>query len=127
MPLVAGLGCVLVLLVLAGAAIVVRRSPSGRRIIYAACLVVSSAACAGALAALVTGPADGTGLSLPLGLPWLGAHFRLDRLGAFFQLVVNLAVALASLYALGYAVEGSDRARLLPFYPAFLAGMNLVL
>jgi hypothetical protein len=29
-------------------------------------------------------------VSLPLGLPWLGAHFQMDALSAFFLLVVNL-------------------------------------
>ena len=56
-------------------------------------------------------------MTLPLGLPWLGAHFRLDRLGAFFLLVVNLGGALASLYALGYAVDGPGRPR--AFSPSF--------
>ena len=40
--------------------------------------------------------------SLPVGLPWSGAHFRIDALAAFFLVVVNLGGALASLYALGY-------------------------
>jgi len=64
--------------------------------------------------------------SLPLGLPWLGAHFRLDALTAFFLLVVNLGAAAASLFALGYGRHEESPARVLPFYPAFLAGMNLV-
>ena len=29
-------------------------------------------------------------VQLPIGLPWLGAHFRLDSLGALFLVVVNL-------------------------------------
>ena len=62
------------------------------------------------------GSAGGSDLTLPLGLPWLGAHFRLDRLGAFFLLVVNLAGALASLYASGYAVDGPAP---LAFSPSF--------
>ena len=35
---------------------------------------------------------------LPLGLPWIGAHFRIDALSAFFLVVVNLGGAAASLY-----------------------------
>jgi formate hydrogenlyase subunit 3/multisubunit Na+/H+ antiporter MnhD subunit len=66
------------------------------------------------------------GVRLPLGLPWLGAHFRLDALSAFFLLVVNLGAAAASLFALGYGRHEESPARVLPFYPAFLAGMNLV-
>jgi hypothetical protein len=33
--------------------------------------------------------------TLPIGLPWLGAHFRLDALSAFFLVVVNLGGAAA--------------------------------
>ena len=64
--------------------------------------------------------------TLPLGLPWLGAHFRLDALSAFFLAVVDLGAASASLFALGYGRHEKAPERVLPFYPAFLAGMNLV-
>jgi len=47
---------------------------------------------------------------LPLGLPWLGAHLRLDALAAFSLLVVNLGGAAASLYALGYGRHEDSRA-----------------
>ena len=63
---------------------------------------------------------------LPLGLPWIGAHFRLDALSAFFLAVVNLGVGAASLYGLGYGRHEASPGRVLPFYPAFVAGMNLV-
>jgi formate hydrogenlyase subunit 3/multisubunit Na+/H+ antiporter MnhD subunit len=65
-------------------------------------------------------------ISLPLGLPWLGAHFRLDALSAFFIIVVNIGGATASLFAIGYGERESSPQRVLPFYPAYLAGMNLV-
>ena len=65
-------------------------------------------------------------LVLPFGVPWLGAHFRLDALAAFFLVVVNLGGAAASLYALGYGRHEPAPHRVLPFFPAFLAGMNLV-
>src|SRR3989449_3308759 len=65
-------------------------------------------------------------LTLPVGLPWLGAHFALDSLAAFFLLVVNLGAATASLYGLGYGRHEESPGRVLPFFPAFLAGMNLV-
>ncbi len=65
-------------------------------------------------------------LTLPLGLPWIGAHFRMDALAAFFLAVVDLGAAAASLFALGYGRHEEAPQRVLPFYPAFLAGMNLV-
>ena len=70
--------------------------------------------------------ANATDLTLPIGLPWLGAHFRLDALAAFFLVVVNLGGAAASLYGLGYGRHDPAPHRVLPFFPAFLAGMNLV-
>jgi formate hydrogenlyase subunit 3/multisubunit Na+/H+ antiporter MnhD subunit len=63
---------------------------------------------------------------LPLGLPWQGAHFRLDALSAFFAFVTGLGGAVASLFALGYGRHEQSPQRVLPFYPLFLAGMNLV-
>src|SRR4029079_12080348 len=63
---------------------------------------------------------------LPIGLPWLGAHFRVDPLASFFLIVVNLGGAAASLYALGYGKHERAPLRILPFYPLFLAAMNLV-
>src|ERR1019366_2979816 len=65
-------------------------------------------------------------VTLPLGLPWLGAHFRIDPLAAFFLVVVNLGGAAASLFALGYGRHEHSPQRVLPFYPAYLAAMNLV-
>ena len=65
-------------------------------------------------------------LHLPIGLPWIGAHFRLDALTAFFLAVANLGMAGASLFALGYGLHEQSPGRVLPFYPAFLAAMNLV-
>ena len=64
--------------------------------------------------------------ALPLGLPWIGMHFRIDVLTAFFLAVVNLGGAAASAYAIGYGAHEKEPMRVLPFYPAFLAGMNLV-
>ncbi len=64
---------------------------------------------------------------LPLGLPWLGGHFRVDALSAFFQLVVNGAAVLISVYAIEYGGHDDEPGRVLPFYPIFLAAMNLVL
>ncbi|HUN46207.1 MAG TPA: hydrogenase 4 subunit B, partial [Stellaceae bacterium] len=101
------------------------RSRAGTPLVYAASLVISLIALAAALAQLLGGAAA-PAMVLPLGLPWLGAHFRLDALAAFFLAVVDLGGAMASLYALGYGRHELAPARVLPFYPAFLAGMNLV-
>src|SRR4029079_12661306 len=72
------------------------------------------------------GSPDGASLTLPVGLPWLGAPFRIDSLASFFLVVVNLGGAAARLYGLGYGGHVLAPHRVLPFFPAFLAGMNLV-
>ena len=118
--------CVAGLLALAVVAIALSRSRIATAIIYGATLAVCLAALAGSLAWLLGGAAKASGLTLPVGLPWLGAHFRLDALASFFLVVVNLGGAAASLYGLGYGHHEATPHRVLPFFPAFLAGMNLV-
>jgi formate hydrogenlyase subunit 3/multisubunit Na+/H+ antiporter MnhD subunit len=75
--------------------------------------------------ALFSGGAARTAV-LPLGLPWIGAHFRLDALSAVLLLLVNLGGAAASLYGIGYGRHEKSPGRVLPFFAPFLAGMNLV-
>ncbi|HYX03150.1 MAG TPA: hydrogenase 4 subunit B [Reyranella sp.] len=119
------LGCIGILLLAAAIGVAIPRLPVARSIVYGTSLLASVLALAGALAALL-GSAPVSSAALPLGLPWLGAHFRLDALAAFFLIVVNLGTAAASLYALGYGRHEAAPHRVLPFYPVFLAGMNLV-
>jgi formate hydrogenlyase subunit 3/multisubunit Na+/H+ antiporter MnhD subunit len=78
-----------------------------------------------AYSALSDGATPST-VELPIGLPFVGAHFRLDALAVFFLIIVNLAGGLASLYAVGHGQAEVEPERILPFFPAFLAGMNLV-
>ena len=118
--------CVAALLGTAVLAVAMSRSKRATSAIYSATLVISAAAFAGAIFRLASNMANTTELTLPIGLPWLGAHFRLDALAAFFLVVVNLGGAAASLYGLGYGRHESAPHRVLPFFPAFLAGMNLV-
>ena len=111
------------LLAIVPVAIIVARAEHGRFIVYGASLTASLALLLIAVASLFAPPST---TQLPLGLPWLGAHFRLDALAAFFLAVVNLGGAAASLYAIGYGAHETAPQRVLPFYPAFLAGMSLV-
>lgn len=125
-PLVAALLCPAALLALALVAVAVRPGDdTARRLVYGGALVVSSAALAIALFALL-GRRPVEELALPLGLPWVGLHVALDALSAVFFAIVGLGGAAASLYALGYGRHEHEPWRVLPFYPAFLAGMMLV-
>jgi len=120
------LACVAVLLgtaVFGGAA---PRHPATRFCVYASCFGVAVVMLVAAARELVAGAAVPSSMTLPLGLPWMGAHFRIDRLSAFFLVVVNLGAGLASLYGLGYGRHEHAPGRVLPFFPAFLAGMNMV-
>jgi hydrogenase-4 component B len=101
-------------------------SPDARPLVYGACIAFSALALMAALAQLLAPAGPPPSLVLPLGLPWLGAHLAIDTLAAFFLVVVNLGGAAASLYGLGYGRHETAPERVLPFVPAFLAAMNLV-
>ena len=125
MPAFVGLWCVAALLAIAAAAIAVARSSFGCALVYGTSLLASLGGLAAGLWHLLAGAPPVT-LTLAIGLPGLGAHFRLDALAAFFLVVANLGGALASLYALGYGRHEAAPLRVLPYFPAYLAGMNLV-
>jgi hydrogenase-4 component B len=123
MAVVLILCCVAVLL--ATSVLAVGLGSAGRPVVYGGSLFVSLLSFGAALNVLLGGAA-GSSISLPLGLPWLGAHFRIDPLAAFFLVVVNLGGAATSLFALGYGRHEEAPQRVLPFYPSYLAAMNLV-
>src|SRR6266853_1342674 len=102
------------------------RWSAATRLVYGACVIICLVVLVLALTQLLSASSTASSLRLPLGLPWIGAHFRIDALAAFFLAVVNLGGASASLFALGYGRHEEAPGRVLPFYPAFLAGMNLV-
>lgn len=102
-----------------------RRAEAGW-VVYGGCFLVNIAGLLDAVPVLV-GAAQGWKLVLPIGVPWIGAHFAFDPLSAFFLTLVHLGGAMASFYALGYGRHESAPQRVLPFYPVFLAGMSLVI
>jgi len=112
------------LLALAPIAVALSSSSRASSVIYGASLIVTFALGLIGLKSLFV-PAASIA-ALPLGVPWLGAHFRIDALAAFFIIVVNLGGASASLFALGYGRHEETPERVLPFYPIYLAAMNLV-
>jgi formate hydrogenlyase subunit 3/multisubunit Na+/H+ antiporter MnhD subunit len=120
------LWCIVALLATVPAAVAGAHRTMMSILVYAIALIVSSVALGTAAWALLTDSGLAQTSRLPIGLPWLGAHFRLDPLAAAFLAVVNLGGATASLYGLGYGRHEPEPGRVLPFFPAFLAGMNLV-
>ncbi len=125
MMLSVALVCAAALLALAVLAVLLARAPYVGRLIYAACMIVTAVSLAAALTHLLATRVP-EALTLPVGLPWLGAHLRLDALSAFFLAVVDLGAMTASLFAIGYGEHESAPERVAPFFPAFLAGMTLV-
>ncbi len=120
------LGGTAALIATAALALTFAQAARARHLVYGVCLATSLVLLAIGLIALLGIHANPSVTTLPLGIPWLGAHFRLDALSAFFLVVVNLGGAAASLFALGYGRHEHAPRRVLPFYPAFLAGMNIV-
>ena len=108
------------------AAVVGARHKATSPAVYVIALCLCTFALLVGSGALLGAAGRASSLTLPLGLPWLGARFELDALAAVFLIVVNLGGATASLYGLGYGRHEEAPGRVLPFFPAFLAGMNLV-
>ncbi|KAB2914600.1 MAG: hydrogenase 4 subunit B [Hyphomicrobiaceae bacterium] len=127
MPVAIVLASVAALLATAVLAVAIQGRRSASRLIYLICLGACVIGLAAASYQLVHGTPTAPELHLPIGLPWIGAHFRMDALGALFLCIINLGGAAASLFAVGYGQHETLSGRVLPFYPAFLAGMNVVL
>jgi hydrogenase-4 component B len=116
-------GIILALLALAVTGAVIARSVAGRILVYGGSMLL----CVGLIIAgwnALTDPVQP--VVLPLGLPWIGAHLRLDSLAGFFLMLIGLGSAGASLFALGYGRHEAHPQRVLPFFPAFLAAMATV-
>ena len=90
------LSCIVALLGTAFAAVIGARRAATSVLVYATALGVCTVALGTAAWTLVADAGLVETLDLPIGLPWLGAHFRLDPLAAAFLLVVNLGAATAS-------------------------------
>src|SRR5947208_7819378 len=118
-------GCVGVLLLLSPLAILIARRRHGSGLIYGACALASCALALVALLALLS-PAPPAAIELAVGLPLGRTILGYDPLGAAFALIINVATTLVSGYAIGYGAHAREPQRVVPFYPAFIAGMNLV-
>ncbi|MBI2380388.1 MAG: hydrogenase 4 subunit B [Gammaproteobacteria bacterium] len=111
-------------------ALLLHGRPGSQRLLAFLALGLSAAASLVAgIAALSTGQAEAT--TLPLGLPWLAWHLRLDALSGFFLAIIGLVSLPAAVYGWGYCRVYDDApARLTPmlaFTGLFVAGMQLVL
>jgi hydrogenase-4 component B len=103
------------------------RGPRGARLVYGACALVCLALAGVAILALLRPEAGGALIELPVGLPFTHTWLGLDPLSAAFAVIVNIASAIVSAYAIGYGAHASEPQRVVPFYPVFIGAMNLVL
>jgi formate hydrogenlyase subunit 3/multisubunit Na+/H+ antiporter MnhD subunit len=96
------------------------------RVLFPLSAAASAALAAAALAGLFEAPQTAV---LPIGLPQLPFHLRLDPLSAFFVLLLGAASAGISAFAAGYfrKGEGTPPGLLCLQYHVFLAGMVAVM
>ena len=120
-------GLVLYWLALAGLGLALQRRPN---------LITNLVFPLGALGALTIAAVGVAGLLLPasqfvlpIGLPDLPFHLRLDALSAFFLMLLGGAAFGVSLYAVGYlrGMEAGPLGLLALWYHLFLLGMSMVL
>ncbi len=116
-----------VLLALPVFGIFAARRALGSRLIYAACAAVCAGLAGVALLTLLAPAARLESVEIPIGLPLGRTFLGLDPLSAAFAVIINLAASIVSGYAIGYGAHAREPQRIVPFYPAFIAGMNLVL
>ncbi|HUY68020.1 MAG TPA: hydrogenase 4 subunit B [Alphaproteobacteria bacterium] len=126
MPIILALSGIAGLLGTGLLAIFISRFRPATSLVYGLSLVVSLLCAGTALAHLLNGAGPTPQIVLPVGLPWLHAHFRMDALSSFFLLVIDTLGAASSLYGISYGRHEKEPARVLPFFPLFLVGMNLV-
>jgi hydrogenase-4 component B len=112
-------------LVASAIAIVLTNSRDNQRRIVCALLLFSAlTAIAGGTAGLLSPP---TATTLPIGLPWLAMHVRLDALTGFFLLVIGILLGSVALYSVGYLRQLAGQRSLTPlhiFLSLFIAGMQ---
>lgn len=118
---------VIVLLLVLGVAALVLGPARAQRIVYPAAAFLAAWAVVTAFEFLVFRGQSVDARALPLGIPYIAMNLRMDALAAWFGLVVNLAGVAAAVYGMGYGPHNDEPARVLPVFPWFLAGMNLVL
>src|SRR5260370_16144571 len=89
------LGGTAALMATAALALTFAQAARARHLVYGVCLATSLVLLAICLIALLGMRANPSVTTLPLGIPWLEAHFRLYALSSLFLAVVNVCGAAA--------------------------------
>ena len=119
--------CVGLLLLLAVVGILVAQRRYGSHLVYGACTLICAVLAGSALVALLVPGSGNDAIQLVVGLPLGRTLLGYDPLSAAFAVIINVANTIVSAYAIGYGAHAREPQRIVPFYPAFIAGMNLVL
>jgi formate hydrogenlyase subunit 3/multisubunit Na+/H+ antiporter MnhD subunit len=114
-------------LLLGALAPAIARRRFANALVYGGCALLAATQALVAFASLALPAGADALLALPVGLPMSRTLLGWDPLSATFGGLINVVCAIVSVYAIGYGRHESEPERVLPFYPAFLAGMNLVL
>jgi len=107
------------------AAFLASRNELARFVVYGLLAVSALLSMASGIIGLMTHVS--IAVALPVGLPWLPMHLRLDGLGAFFLLTIGALLLAVSIYSIGYVKEYTTRkgfAALGIFMGLFVAGMQ---
>jgi hydrogenase-4 component B len=112
------LGCIAVQLLTGLIAASVARTSYARMAVYDTTFLACATIVVLALLELFTAGRVPS-LVLPFGIPWVGGHFRLDALAAFFLVVVNLGGMAASAYGIGYGLAKRHRSGCCPCFRSF--------
>jgi hydrogenase-4 component B len=120
-------GAVAVLLGLSALALLITPRRGGSQVIYGACALLSAVLAAATLGALLAPGTRLAAIQLAVGLPLGHTLLGFDPLSAAFAVIINVAICIVSAYAIGYGAHAREPRRVVPFYPAFIAAMNLVL
>jgi len=87
------------------------------------CLLLVATGLLAMLSGLTGLIAGGGAMLLPLGLPWLPMHVRMDALSAFFLLTIGSLLFPVAIYSQGYLRGESQLTVLAIFMPLFVLGM----
>ncbi|MDQ6954339.1 MAG: proton-conducting transporter membrane subunit, partial [Mariprofundaceae bacterium] len=97
-----------------------QKSNIQRSVLSSLLAIAGLCACIAGFTGLISG---GGSIILPLGLPWLPMHLRLDVLGSFFLLVIGSLVLPVAIYTHGYLRHEKRLTPLAIFLPLFVLGM----
>jgi len=119
-PLALGLAACASALIAAIAPVVVRNTDAQRTLL---CLLLAATGLLAIISGILGLLSGDSAITLPLGLPWLPMHLRIDALASFFLLVIGSLLLPVAIYSQGYLRSETQLTPLAIFMPLFVLGM----